>query len=395
MTAEALRKQYAVDISLAELEADPYPAFRRLQARQPVAWAENLGMWLVTRYADVTHVLTHPEFYTAETEPSFLADVLGVNMLTLEGQAARRIKRAMQPPFTAAGRASAFVRDELAPIAHELVDSFVADGAVELMARYAEPLSTVSLQRVLGLDHIATPKMWDLCRGVCAGLANFEGDPGLDRVYQAAKAELEDILRERLAVVRRTPDESAIAYFAAPERGLTDEEIINNVRLMISGGINEPRDGIGMVIYACLRHLEPGTPPPADRQAWLRFINEVLRLYSPVGTAARMTTQATELAGVVLPEGEFVAACLAAANRDPQFWEQPECFDPDRAQKDHVAFSLGQHRCLGLWLGLHEILVGASVLLERIPQLRLDPGQPVPISGFEFRGPKTLHLEWR
>ena len=59
-----------------------------------------------------------------------------------------------------------------------------------------------------------------------------------------------------------------------------------------------------------------------------------------------------------------------------------------------MAFSQGQHRCLGLWLGLHEILVGASVLLERIPGLRLDESQPIPISGFEFRGPKQLHLVW-
>lgn len=394
MTRETLRKQYAEDIPLAQLEADPYPVFRRLQAARPLAWVDNLGMWLATRHADVTHVLDHPELFTAETEPSFLADVLGVTMLTLEGDAAKRIKRAMQPPFTAGGRAKGFIRDELEAIAHERVDEFIGDGAVELMARYAEPISTASLQRVLGLDHISTQKMWDLCQGVCAGLANFEGNPELDRVYQVAKAELEEILRAKIAEVRSTPDESAIAYYVDPARGLTDQEIINNVRLMISGGINEPRDGIGMVVYAYLTHLEGAQPANPDKGFWLKFINEVLRLYSPVGTAARMTTQATELAGVELPKGEFIAGCLSAANRDPGFWTDADAFIIDRKQKDHVAFSQGQHKCLGLWLGLNEILVGASVLLQRIPQLRLDDSQPVKISGFEFRGPKTLHLVW-
>ncbi|UCG72731.1 MAG: cytochrome P450 [Chromatiales bacterium] len=394
MTSETLRKQYAEDIPLAELEADPYPIFRRLQAEKPLAWVENLGMWLATRYEDVVHVLKHPELFTAETEPSFLADVLGVSMLTLEGEEARRIKRAMQPPFTAGGRAKGFVRDELAAIAHARVDEFIADGAVELMTRYAEPVSTASLKRVLGLDHISTQKMWDLCQGVCAGLANFEGNPELDAVYQAAKAELEEILRAKIAEVRSAPDESAISYYVEPGRGLSDQEIINNVRLMISGGINEPRDGIGMVVYAYLTHLQGSRPANPDRAFWLKFINEVLRLYSPVGTAARMTTQATTLAGVELPKGEFIAGCLSAANRDPGFWTDPDEFIIDRTQKDHVAFSQGQHRCLGLWLGLNEILVGASVLLERIPQLRLDDSQPLKISGFEFRGPKTLHLAW-
>lgn len=394
MTSETLRKQYAEDIPLAELEADPYPIFRRLQAEKPLAWVDNLGMWLATRYEDVIHVLNNPELFTAETEPSFLADVLGVNMLTLEGEAARRIKRAMQPPFTAGGRAKGFIRDELEAIAHERVDDFIDDGAVELMARYAEPISTVSLKRVLGLDHISTQKMWDLCQGVCAGLANFEGNPELDRVYQAAKAELEEILRAKIAEVRSAPDESAISYYVEPSRGLSDQEIINNVRLMISGGINEPRDGIGMVVYAYLAHSQGSRPANPDRAFWLKFINEVLRLYSPVGTAARMTTRATELAGVELPKGEFIAGCLSAANRDPGFWTDPDEFIIERGQKDHVAFSQGQHKCLGLWLGLNEILVGASVLLERIPQLRLDDSQPVKISGFEFRGPKTLHLAW-
>jgi len=394
MTPESLRKQYAEDIPLAELEADPYPIFRRLQQDRPLAWVDNLGMWLATRHADVTHVLNHPELFTAETEPSFLADVLGVNMLTLEGDAARRIKRAMQPPFTAGGRSKSFIKDELESIAHARVDEFIDDSAVELMARYAEPISTVSLQRVLGLDHISTQKMWDLCQGVCAGLANFEGNPELDRVYQAAKAELEEILRAKIAEVRSAPDESAIAYYVDPARDLSDQEIINNVRLMISGGINEPRDGIGMVVYACLTHLDCDKPANPDKGFWLKFINEVLRLYSPVGTAARMTTEATELAGVRLPKGEFIAGCLSAANRDPGFWTNPDEFILDRSQKDHVAFSQGQHKCLGLWLGLNEILVGASVLLERIPQLRLDESQPLKIGGFEFRGPKTLHLAW-
>jgi cytochrome P450 len=394
MKVKDLRARYAENITLAELEADPYPIFRRLQADRPVAWLENLGMWLVTRYRDVLYVTTHPELFTAETEPSFLADVLGVNMLTLEGAAARRIKSAMQPPFTARGCAKDYVNVELTDIANGLVDGFIDDGEVELMAQYAEPISTISLRTCLGLDAIPPAKMWDLCQGVCAGLANFEGNPQLDRVYQRAKAELEEILREKIAAVRAEPDGSAISYYVDPARDLTDDEIVNNVRLMISGGINEPRDGIGVAVYAFLEHHGRADEQALDRPFWLRFTNEVLRLYSPVGTAARMTTQETELAGLRLPKGEFVAACLSAANRDAGFWDDPDDFVPGRRQKDHVAFSQGQHRCLGLWLGLHEIISGVSILLERIPGLRLDARRPLTISGFEFRGPKTLYLRW-
>lgn len=394
MTKEALRKRYAEEIPLSVLEDDPYPIFRRLQQEKPLVWLDNLGMWLLTRYEDVMHVITTPELFTAETEPSFLADVLGVNMLTLEGAEARRIKSAMQPPFTARGCAKDFIDNELESIANQLVDGFIADGKVDLMSAYAEPISTVSLQKCLGLDAIPREKMWDLCQGVCAGLANFEGDPKLDEVYQKAKAEIEEIVRDKIDAVRGNPDHSAISYYVNGGHELTDQEIVNNVRLMISGGINEPRDGIGMVVYAFLTRFQPSEATTLDKSFWLKFTNEVLRLFSPVGTAARMTTQETEVCGVTLPKGEFIASCLSAANRDPNFWEDPDDFVVRRSQKNHVAFAQGQHRCLGLWLGLNEIIVGASVLIDRIPGLQLGEDRPVKISGFEFRGPKELHLCW-
>ena len=94
MDAEQVRQQHQVEIPLADLEEDPHSILAKLRDEQPVAWIPNMGMWLVTRYEDVVYVNSNPEEFTAETEPSFLADGLGVNMLTLEGDAARRLKSA-------------------------------------------------------------------------------------------------------------------------------------------------------------------------------------------------------------------------------------------------------------------------------------------------------------
>ena len=159
---EELKRELADDVSIVELNADPFPVFERLRRDKPLAWAGNLNMWLVTRFDDVAHVLDHPELFTAETEPSFLADVLGVNMLTLEGDAARRIKDPMLPPFTARGCSKQYIDEELEAFANKLIDRFADKGEVELMSAYAEPIATHSLTTVLGLDGVSDAKMWEL-----------------------------------------------------------------------------------------------------------------------------------------------------------------------------------------------------------------------------------------
>ncbi len=390
MNVDELRSRYAVDIKLADLENDPGPSLKWLRSEKPLAWLPSMQMWLATRMADVETVCTTPEVFTAETQPSFLRDVLGENMLTLEGDRARRLKKGMIPPFTSQGCSGQFVRENLTRVANELIDGFSALGQGDIMTLYAEPLSTISLKEVLGLGTVSTTKMWGLCKGICAGIANFEGDPENDRIFRSATHELEQIVRDKVDAVRATPDGSAISAYVHSDEAFSTEDIINNVRLMISGGINEPRDGIGLSVYACLEHGGDHT----QNGFWPAFNNEVLRYYSPVGTAARMTTQPTQLCDVELPAGEFVAACLSSANRDEAYWEQPDQFLPSRSQKVHLAFSRGQHRCLGLWLGLQEINIGASVLFQRLPDLELAGQQPIELHGFEFRGPKSLEVRW-
>jgi cytochrome P450 len=111
-----------------------------------------------------------------------------------------------------------------------------------------------------------------------------------------------------------------------------------------------------------------------------------------VGTATRQTTTEVELGETVIPQGAIVAAVLTAANRDPARWSEPDAFKLDRGEGPHLAFSTGEHRCLGEWLGRQQVRVGVERLLDRLPGLRLTGD--VELRGFEFRGPVTLEVAW-
>lgn len=375
-------------------EADPEPVLAELRATAPVCHVPELGLWLVTRWDDVAHLEAHPEDFTAATEPSWLRRALGPNMLTCDPPAHTRLREIFGPPLTAGGRAGTVVAEELPVLADDLVDTFVDDGTVELVSAYARPFSAAALSLVLGLDEPAE-RVWNWCEGLCADIANFTDDPERTRRGDAARDELGEVLARRLDELERRPDDSALsAYLAA---GASRTEIINNVRLMISGGINEPADGIGLVVWTVLDRPELAEGLGDDHRRWRHLVEEVLRRYSPVGTVTRQTTRPVTLGGVELPAGALVAGVLRSIDLDEDHWHRPEIVDPDRREGPHAAFALGAHRCIGEWLGRQEIRVACRRLLDRLGDrdLALDPDAgPVVLHGFEFRGPRSLHLRW-
>ena len=368
------------DITLDALERDPYPIFAALQEHTPVAFLPSLEMWLVTRWEDVLHVCEHPAAYRSNTQPSWLRDCLGENMLTLDGAAHDRLADGMRPPFVSS-TALPVVREGLPGLFDELIDQFPGGGVeVELMAAYAEPLANLALAAALGW----TVEWRDLARwnrGVCTGIANFENDPGRSAIAAVANAELAGAVDAALAA-------GELAMYV--QRGFTRDEIVNNIRLMVSGGINEPRDGVALVMWMLLTQPEVMAAVRADRGVLRKVIEETFRWVSPVGTATRQAVHDVNLAGVQVPAGSLVAACLGAANRDPRRWSDPDTFSLDRREGAHLAFAVGEHRCLGEWLGRQQVRLAVERLLDRFARITLT--RPAQIVGFEFRGPLALHV---
>jgi cytochrome P450 len=175
---------------------------------------------------------------------------------------------------------------------------------------------------------------------------------------------------------------------------LTREEVQSNLKVMIVGGLQATTDLIALSLWAILSHPEQLEEVRADPKLVDHAIEEAARWHSPVGTSTRQTTRDVELGGVKLEQGALVAAVLASANHDERNWTDPERYDIHRREGSHLAFATGPHLCIGARLARYETRTAWRVLLDRLTGLRLDPERPIEISGWEFRSPHHLHVQW-
>jgi cytochrome P450 len=384
------------EITVEQLESDPYPLYEQLREEEPVCHVESVGLWLVTRWADVQYVDKTPDLFTGETEPSTLKRTFGRNLLASEGPYHDRIRKIIYPWFRV-GAIGDYPDNVIAPIANDLVDAFADRGSAELVSEFAEPLSARVLKRALGIEFVEEETLRRWFVDLATGAANFEGDPAKQEIADRASAEVNDTVAPVVEQLRREPNDTLLSSMINTEvdgERLTTEEIQSNLKVMIVGGLQATTDLIALSLWAILSHPDQFAEVRADPKLVDPAIEEAARWHSPVGTSTRQTTRDTELGGVELEQGALIAAVLASANRDSRNWTEPDRYDIHRREGGHLAFATGPHLCIGARLGRYEARTAWRVLLDRIPELRLDPDRPIEISGWEFRSPHHLHVQW-
>ncbi len=383
-------------ITLDELETDPYPVYARLREEEPVSWVPAVQLWLVTRYDDVRTVGLSPDLFTAATHPSTLNRTMGTNMLGSEGEDQQRIRRITETPYRPRD-VEERTRGMIPALANELVDAFAHRGEADLFTEYADPMSVRALRSMLGLEEVAWQDLLRWNQGMMPGLANFEGNPEKQEPADRASAELGRAIEHVLDRLREEPDGSVLSWMLHHDVDgdrMTREEIVANTKLMLSGGLQEPRDLIALVVWALGSHPDQLDAVRADRSLIKPAVEETLRWVGPVGTATRQLTRSTTLAGTPLAEGALIGAVLSSAGRDPRRFSDPDRFDIHRKEGAHLAFSIGTHFCLGAWFGRHLAWVSLEILMDRLPNLRLDGERLVTLSGWEFRAPDSTWVRW-
>jgi cytochrome P450 len=385
-------------VTLIALETDPHPVLARLRAAAPVTWVPVLGAWLVTGYAEAVTVLRDARTFTVDDPRFSTATVVGPSMLSLDGPRHARHRAPFTRTFRSDeihARLTAFIRAE----AGRLVSVIAPRGEAELRRAVAGPLAAAVMAEVLGLGQADPAKILTWYDGIVAAVqaeaAKAEGGPAgaaADPAGQAAFAELADRLREVIAADDGT---SLLAGVAGGSGPLTEAEAISNAAVLMFGGIETTEGMIANALLHLLSHPCGLKLIRADRGLIPAAIEESLRLEPAAAVVDRYATADAVLAGLPIRAGDQVTVSIAAANRDPSVFPDPDAFDvrrPNAAR--HLAFAHGPHFCIGAHLARLEAQVAVDTMLQRLPRLHLDPRYGSAPRGLVFRKPPDLCVRW-
>jgi cytochrome P450 len=344
----------------------------------------------VLGYDECQAVLTDPDTFSSSIYDQIMGPVMGRTLLELEG-AEHRASRALVSPSFRAKLLERWRTELVEVVVNELIDRFAARGWAELVREFTFAFPAQVIARLMGLprsDYVRFQRLSIELLNVI-----YDWDRGI-----AASAALKQYFGEVLAQRRRDPQDDLISTLAESEvdgAWLTDEAIFAFLLLILSAGLETTYRASGNLLVALLTEPELLETVRADRSVVSGAIEEVLRWEPPITSVMRVTARDCELGGIAIPSGTNVNVSVAAANRDPRRYPDPDRFDPTRTNIAHLTFGAGVHLCLGAHLARMEMTVAINALLDRLPDLRLDPSVPPPsVSGVAFRSPAALQVEF-
>jgi cytochrome P450 len=386
-----------------EGHADPYPLYRRLREAAPVHRSELDGLWYVSGFEASRQILGDPRIGKND---QFIVPRHGVDPERVR-LAQRRRRRSMltaNPPEHTRLRGSAkgafippsmeALRPRVAAIIDERLDRLAELGEADLMVELAFPMPVTVVGEMVGVPEDDRAWFRPLMRTLVSS-DSFERSPEeLDKVKQAGD-ELDAYFVDLIARRRKEPTDDLLSYFIAQtDDGLLDEdELFSTVTLLFFAGFLTTTNLIGNGLMAMFDH------PSEQARLWehpelaASAVEEIVRFDSPVQFVHRNVLEDMELDGQHLAAGDIVLCLLAAANRDPARFADPDRFDVGRPDNLHLAFAWGLHFCLGARLARMEGQLVFAGLVERF--VRVEPaGVPVRNPGLAIRGLDSLPVRF-
>lgn len=393
----------AFDDVVAGTTRDPWPALAEKRREAPVSIGHTMAPeslpegiesepgWIAYRYDDCSRILRDPKTFTSTAYDATIGMVMGHMILGMDDPEHRTHRNLVAHAF----REKSLARWEpefIGPIIDEQIDCFAADGEAELVRQLTFEFPVRVIARLLGLPDEDFPQFHRWSIELIGLVADIER--GL-----AASESLRDYFAGIVAERRAHPAEDVISDLVTAEvdgEKLADEAIYSFLRLLLPAGAETTYRSSGNLLFLLLTHPEQLDAVRANRELLPRAIEEGLRLEPPLLSINRTTTCEVELAGVTIGPGQSITPHIGSANHDESRWEDPETFDIFRAAQPHIAFAHGPHMCLGMHLARLETRALLTRVLDRLPDIALDPGDTDPhIRGDVFRSPTALPVTFR
>jgi hypothetical protein len=372
-----------------DFRRDPYPVYRSLRESRPVH--RTLGMWVLTRHADVRDVLRDRTF-SAGLIPQLVnaqaarLGATGVERIERLGRKSlvftdnpdhARLRGLVNNVFTAP--AIARLRPLVVRTAEALVDRACAEGAMDAVADLAEPLPIAVL-----CEWMALPEGLRRHVGAWTHDIRFLLEPGLMKGTDLTRVRdvVEDFAAALDAVVadrRNQPGDDLVSHLLAAETTggdrLGDEEIVFVCIMCFVAGNETTKALIGNALLALLRNPDHAARLRDEPGSAGDVVREAVRYDSPLQLTKRLTTRDIELGGERIRAGDQMLLCLGAANRDPEAFDRPDEFDPARDPTGQLGFGFGMHGCLGGLLAQLQAEIVLGCLFRRAARIELVAGE--------------------
>ena len=387
--------------------ADPFDFYARARAEQPVFFSEELGYWVVTRYADIHAIFKAPKVFSSENtqapykpRPAAVERVLDAgNFRAYSGLSGRqppehtRLRGIIAKAFTP--RRTAVLEPQIRELTRSMLDRFAHLGEADLVVALTHELPALVIFRLLGIPDEDVPRVkeWAASRVYL----NFGDAPVAEQVAHA----------ENLVRYWRYCIELIEARRAAPQDDLPsdlvrigDEEIsLDEMAGLVYGQLTAGHETTSALLAGGIKELLE------QRARWVELcedpslipnaVEELLRLVTPVFAWKRRAKEAAVVGGVEIPAGGNVLLLLGSANHDDTVFADPACIDPRRENaRSHLAFGHGIHFCLGASLARLEARVVLEELTARLPSMELEAQTFDYPANTTFRAPVSVHVRW-
>ncbi len=388
-------------MSRPDLALDPLPGdemhaeLRRLREQGPVARALFAGseVFITTDFETLLAAFLDPHgLPPAPFYQQSIAQIIGVNFQSMEGEQHHRYRKLATPAFRSRA-VDRFAATGLGALAHEVLDRVAGEREVDLVPTVTRIFPFLVISRLLGVPREGESKFhrwaWEML-----------GPPGMDRDRSLrANADFGRYLAPTIEARRREPRDDVISELLRSEldgQRLTEDEVMSHLKLMFSAGATTTHDALGSLIHTLLSQEGAWKAVVEDPAARAGAIEELLRWEPPVANLPRISRdEPVELAGTELPPSSMVLMSMASANRDPAVYDDPDRFDLTRAAtgraKDSLTFGRGERSCPGMHLAKRSLAIALDAFTERFPDMRLvgDPLDSAPRRGV-VRGPDRL-----
>lgn len=388
------------EITIEALNADPYPIYGELRKLAPIVYVPQINEWLVTSWDDCRAIgALKDSVQLAPGHPVDREFFGGENVLTMSGEKHKGLREGIDTSLKA-GPVARFLDDSGRDTVIHYIDEIAHLGRGDLSVDLFNKISVRVVGDRLGFGDVNDGTLVNWFEALSGGLSNKDGENEASRLAAATVREIDDYMRDKIEFLRQNPDETLLSHML--HVGLPDgagprtfDEVIPSIRVIILGAFQEPGHAVATTFWGLLNEpdqLQELQAKPAEFAT--AALREGFRWMAPIGVIAAHPRSDFTYAGVTVPAGAPLSLVVAAANRDPSKFENAHRYDMHRRQTVNATFGYGVHHCSGLQLakGLGEIMVEETA--RRLPGLRLDPDSPATVSGYLFRGAKSLPVLW-